>query len=244
MKKVLLDFLHRNSRCRPAMMAATAVIMLAGCTAVRESLLLPPPEVPTYYHPSNVYIYSLSLPASLRRVALLPLTMASAVASQEAGVEALEPLLQPELEKTKRFEVVSVSGDQLRQLTGQPAWRADEPLPLDFFDRLQKATGCDAVMFCQVTRYQPYQPLAVGWKLNLASKTAATNAQPQILWSVDEVLDAGESQVANAARTYYSQHVHDEQSQSDSGTILRSPSMFGRFSLSVMFGTLPDRGKD
>jgi len=159
-------------------------------------------------------------------------------------VEALEPVLQSELEKTKRFEVVAVSGDQLRQLTGQAAWRADEPLPLDFFDRLQKATGCDAAMFCQVTRYQPYQPLAVGWKLSLASKTAATNAQPQLLWSVDEVLDAGEPQVAKSARTYYLQHVHNEQSPADSGTILRSPSLFGRFTLSVLFGTLPDREKD
>jgi len=244
MKKVLHDFLVKYSRRRPVMLAATAAFLLVGCTTVRESLLLPPPEVPTYYRPSNVYVYSLSLPASLRRVALLPVTTASAVASQEAGVEALEPVLQTELEKTKRFEVVAVSADQLRQLTGQAAWRADDALPLDFFDRLQKATGCDAAMFCQVTRYQPYQPLAVGWKLNLASKTAATNAQPQLLWSVDEVLDAGESQVAKAARTYYLQHIHTEQSQSDSGTILRSPSLFGRFSLSVLFATLPDREKD
>jgi hypothetical protein len=244
MKKVPPDFLWKYWRRRPAMVVAMAAFMLAGCSTVRDSLLLPPVELPTYYHPSNVYVYSLSLPASLRRVALLPVTTAGAVASQEAGVEALEPVLQTELEKTKRFEVVTVSGEQLRQLTGQAAWRADEPLPLDFFDRLQKATGCDAIMFCQVTRYQPYQPLAVGWKLNLASKTAATNAQPQLLWSVDEVLDAGEPQVAKAARTYYMQHVHAEQSQADPGTILRSPSLFGRFSLSALFATLPDQQKD
>jgi hypothetical protein len=243
MKRVPSDFL-RKTRRPPALLAAAAVILLAGCTSVRESLLLPPVEVPTYYHPSNVYVYSQTLPASLRRVVLLPLTTASAADSQEAGVEALEPVLQTELEKTKRFEVVPISGDQLRQLTGQAAWRADEPLPLDFFERLQKATGCDAVMFCQLTRYQPYQPLAVGWKLNLASKTAATNAEPQLLWSVDEVLDAGEPQAAKAARTYYSQHVRNEQSQEDTGTILRSPSLFGRFSLSALFATLPERDKD
>lgn len=238
------DFLRKIRSCRPAWPLLLAALFLGGCTAVRESLLLPPPEVPTYYHPGNVYAYSASLPASLRRVALLPLTTASGVASQQAGVEELEPLLQSELEKTKRFEVVTLSSEQLRQLTGESAWRADEPLPLDFFDRLQKATGCDAVMFSQVTRYQAYQPLAVGWKLSLASKTAPTNAQPQILWSVDEVLDAGESQVAAAARTYYSQHIQHEQSSSDSGTILRSPAMFGRFTLSVLFATLPDREKD
>jgi hypothetical protein len=244
MKRALPDFIWKVRPGRSLWLALLAALFVPGCTAVRESLLLPAPEVPTYYHASNVYTYSTSLPASLRRVALLPLTTAGALASQEAGVEELEPLLQSELEKTKRFEVVTLSGEQLRQLTGQSAWRADEPLPLDFFDRLQKATGCDAVMFSQVTRYQPYQPLAVGWKLSLASKTAPTNAQPQILWSVDEVLDAGESHIAASARTYYTQHIQDEQSSSDSGTILRSPAMFGRFSLAVLFETLPDREKD
>jgi hypothetical protein len=244
MKKALPDFLRKTRPGRSVWLALLVAFSLAGCTAVRESLLLPAPEPPAYYHPSNVYAYSQTLPASLRRVALLPLTTASAVASQEAGVEELEPLLQSELEKTKRFEVVTLSGEQLRQLTGQSAWRADEALPLDFFDRLQKATGCDAVMFSQVTRYQPYQPLAVGWKLNLASKTGLTNAEPQILWSVDEVLDAGDSHIAAAAKTYYSQHIQNEQSSSDSGTILRSPAMFGRFSLAVFFATIPDREKD
>lgn len=242
--RVLPDFFRNNWRLPAAMAAVLVVFVFTGCGTVRDSLLIPPVEVPTYYHPSNVYVYSHSLPASLRRVALLPVTMAEVNGSLEAGVETLEPVLQGELEKTKRFEVVSVPAGQLRELTGQPAWRADEPLPLDFFDKLQKATGCDAVMFCQITRYQPYQPLAVGWKLNLASKTAETNAEPQLLWSVDEVLDGGEPQVAKAARTYYSQHIHTEQSQADTGTILRSPSLFGRFGLSVLFDTLPDREKD
>jgi hypothetical protein len=245
MKKVLPEFPQRSRFRRSAILIAIAAGLLVGCDTVRNELNLPPTvEAPTYYRPSNVYVYSLSLPASLRRVALLPMTTANAVASQQAGTEELEPVLQSELEKTKRFEVVTLSGDDMRQLTGQSTWRADEPLPLDFFDKLQRSTGCDAVMFSQLTKYQPYQPLAVGWKLSLASKTAATNAQPQLLWSVDEVLDAGESQVAKAARTYYMQHVHTEQTQADPGTILRSPGLFGRFSLEVLFATLPERDKD
>lgn len=229
-----------------------AVLMVAWLAAGCGTLVEVPPELePTvYYHPANVYVLSDSLPASLRRVAVLPVTTANGSPSQVAGVETLQPILQSELGKTKRFEVVVVSKEQLRQWTAEARWRtdvstwkADEPLPMDFFDKLQKETGSDAVMFCQVTRYQAYQPLAVGWKLTLAANGAATNATAQILWSVDEVVDAGEPQVAKAARTYYLQHVHTEQGQSDPGTILRSPSLYGQFGLSALFGTLPDRGK-
>ena len=156
-------------------------------------------------------------------------------------MEELEASLQSELEKTKRFEVFAVSKEQMRQWTqeAKTTWRADEPLPMDFFDKLQKETGSDAVLFCQITRYNPYPPLAVGWKMVLASRAAGTNAVPQILWQVDDVADAGDPQTAHAARTYYLQHVRTEQSQSDAGMILRSPDLFGQFSLSAIFGTIP-----
>jgi hypothetical protein len=223
------------------MAALAALALCAGCNTVQVPPALEPPA---YYHPDNVYIYSMTLPASLRRVALLPVTTSSEVASQVAGVESLEPVLQSELGKTKRFEVVTVSREQLRQWTGQSTWRGDEALPLDFFEKLQKNTGSDAVMFCEITRYNAYQPVAVGWKLVLAGKLAPGNVQPQILWSVDDVLDAGEPRMARAARTYYWQHIQTEQTTGDASTILRSPAMFGQFSLNVLLGTLPDREKD
>lgn len=238
MKRARPDFLaeHRYRMVRAA--AAVVVLFTAGCASTPVAPYL---ETPGYYRPSNVYIYSMTLPAALRRVALLPVTTASGDASQQAGVEALEPVVASELGKTKRFEVVALSGEQLQQLTGKAAWRADEMLPMDFFDRLQKATGSDAVMFCQLTKYQAYPPLATGWKLTLASKATAASKQAQILWSVDDVLDAGEPKVEKAARTYYSQHVHPEQPAGDPVTILRSPSLFGQFGLSALFETLPDR---
>jgi hypothetical protein len=244
MKRVLPDFLREYARRAAAMaMVAAGACLMAGCGTVQVPVALEPPA---YYHPANIYVYSTTLPASLRRVALLPVTTSGevAAASQEAGVEALEPVLVSELEKTKRFEVVTVSHEQLRQWTGQSSWRADEALPHDFFDKLQKATGSDAVMFGQITRYQPYPPLVVGWKLNLAAKLAPDNAQPQILWSVDDVLDGGDPHMAHAARTYYSQHIQTEQTTGDPNTILRSPSLFGQFTLGVLFGTLPERAKD
>jgi hypothetical protein len=241
MKKAQPEMTRTNTRRSGAawgLTALAAACLLAACDTVQIPANLEPPA---YYRPSNVYTYSATLPASLRRVALLPLTTATGAALEQSGVEELDASLRSELEKTKRFEVFAVSRDQMREWTAEAktTWRADEPLPMDFFDKLQKETGSDAVMFCQITRYNPYPPLAVGWKMVLAAQGATSNSVALTLWQVDDVADAGDPQTAHAARTYYSQHVRTEQSQSDAGMILRSPDLFGQFSLSAIFGTIP-----
>jgi hypothetical protein len=145
--------------------------------------------------------------------------------------------------------VVPVSGEQLRQWTGHSKWRADEALPGDFLQQLRAATGCDAVLFCQLIRYQPYEPLAVGWKFCLVEEPQTANDSTlsskelagRILWSADEVFDAGDVEVANAARAYYSQHLRDEAPVSDSSIVLGSPTRFGQYTLHALFTTLPRR---
>jgi hypothetical protein len=58
-------------------------------------------------------------------------------------------------------------------------------------------------LFDQLTRYQPYQPVAVGWKMTLVF-----NKEHQIYWAADEVFDAGDDGVANAARLRIRPHRH------------------------------------
>jgi hypothetical protein len=198
------------------------------------------------YKPTNIYRQSAMLSPQIKRVALLPLTTLDSSTFSQAGVETLSPLVYAELEKCKRFEIVTVSPDQLRQWTGKTGWRTDEPLPADFFTKLSDATGCNAVFFTQLTRYQPYQPLAMGWKLSLIADPPsgpATSAamKDKILWSADEVLDAGEPGVANAARDYYSQHLRNENPSADPSTILSSPARFGQYTLAALLDTLPVR---
>jgi hypothetical protein len=196
------------------------------------------------YQPTNIYRQSNVLPAQVRRVAVLPITTAAPTALLQAGVEDLQTILNAELEKSGRFEVFRVSGEQLREWTGQSSWRADEQLPQNLLERLHEATGCDAVLFSQLIRYQPYEPMAIGWKFSLVEKNLAAppkTAGVQILWSADEIFDAGDVAVANAAKTYYSQHLRNETPAADSATILGSPSRFGQYTLSALFATLPGR---
>jgi hypothetical protein len=198
------------------------------------------------YRPTNVYRRTNALPAQIKRVAVLPLVTPGSMPFLNEGVEKLAPLLYAELEKCKRFEVIPVSCEQLRQWTGQTGWRTDEPLPPDFFGRVGDATGCDAVLFCQLTRYQPYQPLAVGWKFSLVANPPPGPLTPRemrdkILWCADEVLDAGEPAVCNAARDYYGQHLHNETPAADATSILTSPARFGQYTLAALLETLPSR---
>lgn len=207
------------------------ILLLSGCAALPQF----PPEVQDLgpsYHPSNIYRETNALPSGLRRVALLPLTISTSSTLLNDGAEILEPLIYSELEKSHRFEVIPVTPQQMKRWTGQNCWRSDEALPPDLFARVSQATGCDAVLFAQLTHYTPYPPLAVGWKFNLVENPTNSSAppeelKPQILWSADELLDAGEPSVTTGARAYYAEHVRDQAPSADGSIILNSPAQFG-----------------
>jgi hypothetical protein len=237
MKKIRLYFARFAALC--------AAVLCGGCHIFPT---MPPVvrDMGPRYHPSNVYVRSPILPPEIRRVAILPVTTSGTSPYFESGIETLEPLLFAELEKTKRFEVVQVSPAQLRQWTGKPGWRPDETLPPDLFAHISEPTGCDAVLFAQLTRCNPYQPIAVGWKFCLVSVPPPGAKTPlavkeQIIWAVDEVLDAGEPGVANAARDYYVNHLRNDAPSADNSTILSSPACFGQYSLAALLETLPVR---
>ncbi|MBM3881355.1 MAG: hypothetical protein FJ387_16785 [Verrucomicrobia bacterium] len=208
-------------------------VLLAGCSSPpRGGDWVIGPE----YRPSNVLCRTPYLSRELRRVAVLPMTVGRDDAQLEAGRAVLEPILWQELSKQKRFELCAVSGAQLQLWTGKRAWSADEPLPADLLGRLRTELGCDAVLFSRLTNYRAYPPLIVGWHFQLVDEQ-----QPPVIWAVDEVLDAGESAVANGARRYYQRHLQDNRPLADSHGVLSSPRRFGQYAASTLFATLPGR---
>jgi hypothetical protein len=246
MKKIRFNLGRKKRGFRPRLLCGLAAALLsAGCH------ILPPlpnevQDMGPRYRPTNIYRQTNLLSSQIRRVAVLPLIIPATTGFLKAGAETLSPLLYAELEKCKRFEVIPVSPEQLKEWTGKPGWKADEPLPADFFARVSDATGCDAILFCQLTRYEPYQPLAVGWKFSLVANpppglVSAQEIKGRILWSADEVLDAGEPGVSNAAKDYYGRHLRNEAPAADASTILTSPARFGQYTLAALLETLPVR---
>jgi hypothetical protein len=228
----LFDLLRRRWRWLARFLPGLALpLLLSGCESGK-------PQLPfeARYQPSNIYSKGPMLDPDVKRVALLPMAPLLPTETFQAGVDSLQPLLRAELEKTKRFDVIVVTPEQLRRWTGQGVWKVEDQLPPDFFDRLQEETGCHAVFFNQLTRYQPYQPVAVGWKLTLVF-----NKEHVIYWAADEVFDAGDDAVANSARAYESAHITTPSPLPDPNAILSSPSRFGQYTLHTLLATLPKR---
>jgi hypothetical protein len=188
------------------------------------------------------------MPQSVRRVALLPLTSSENDQAARSGRESLHTILYSELSKSRLFEVVMVSPEKTEQYTGKPFWGPNDELPADFLVRIREATGCDAILFNQLTVYRPYPPLAIGWHLLLVS-----SEDGRAIWSLDEVFDAGEPRVWNSARRYSlaNERTHAEftkQAGTKDGAILptrvvglewlNSPRHFARYAASAAIETL------
>jgi hypothetical protein len=166
------------------------------------------------YQPQNIYTEGSTLPAKLRRLA------------------SLEPLLLAELGRVNQFELVPVTPEQLHRWTGRSSWTGEEKLPQDFFEKLRAAVGVDGVLLSRLTQYRAFEPLAIGWRIKLLD---AQN--PSVVWAIDEVFDARQSDVANAARRFAQAHP----TAGDSRATLMSPRRFAQYTASAVFQTLPAR---
>ena len=207
-----------------------AGVLLAGCATPARPLALLAPE----YRPENTFAYPSVIPLSLQRVAVLPLACEEPRADLPDGCEALNPVLLAELAKTKKFEVVAVNRENLRSCTGRAGWTGAEILPADFFNSLQRIYGCDAVLFCQLTVFHAYAPLAVGWRFKMVDTRTR-----QILWASDEIFDAGQPAVLNSARRY--QLAELKSATADGWAMQNSPRQFGQYAAAHLLATLPGR---
>jgi hypothetical protein len=229
----------------------TALLVLIGCAALTHATTLFGQD----FKSLNVFRSSSALPKDLKRVLVLPLAYDESRVDLTSGCEMLDPILQAELVKTKKFEVVPSGSEMLHSLTGRCGWTGAEILPADFFDSLQRAYGCDAVLFCQLTAFRAYVPLTVGWRLKLVD----IHSQ-KIIWSADEAFDAGEPVVARGAKQFQKKQQNisgevksllktllkyaDRQPPSaleDQWAILNSPRYFSQYSAAKLLQTLPER---
>lgn len=206
--------------------------LLVGCKTPRLTDIVIGPS----YRPENVHCAPDHLASEVRRVAVLPVTYDATRTGLEAGRDLFEPLLSDELIKKNRFELVSVSPEELRRWTGRRSWTAEERLPVDFFKVLQDELGCEAVLFCHLTRFHAYPPLAVGMNLKLVDAHS-----PMPLWAADEVLDAADPSVVNGARRYQQTREQLPAALADSRSILNSPRGFSRYAAATVLSTLPER---
>jgi hypothetical protein len=212
-------------------LAALGAFLFNGCRMAP----IKDPIVGPNYQVSNVFRKEPLLPGNIRRVAVLPLNYRESSALLVSGKDSLQPILASELIKASRFEMVLVDPAQLKQWTGRDHWDAYEALPPTLFKTLAEKTGADAVLFATLSEYKPYPPIMIGWRMKLVAMDADT------LWAVEEMFDASELAVSNAARRYDRDHVRSNPVLEDSRSVLLSPARFGQYTLHAILETLPDR---
>ena len=188
------------------------------------------------YQPLNIYAEGHTLPAGLKRLAVLPLTTLGESTELEFGRASLEPVLLAELGRANQFELVPITPDQLLRWTGRRSWTGEEKLPRDFFAKIRSAAGVDGVLLSRLTQYRAYEPLAIGWRIKLLDAQ-----DPRVLWAVDEVFDARQTDVANAARRFAQAHPEPVPPVGDSRAALMSPRRFAQYTANAVFQTLPAR---
>lgn len=187
-----------------------------------------------FFTPTNVRGVD-RLPATLRRVAVLPAAGLSSI--PEESLTRLDQALIGELNRTARAEAVPVSRDVLARLSGARQLEATEALPHDLLSKLRTYTQADAVLFTDITTYSPYPPLALGLRARLVDLTSG-----EILWAFDNLFDTTHPAVVNAARRHYLNTSPAAPGSADlSSTVLQNPTRFGAYVGAAMFSTLPPR---
>jgi len=207
-------------------------LILAGCQTPKPSL----PELGARFEPKNVYRAVDALPGNLQRVVLMPVTLSTPDLATLDHRNQLAKILEEELRKTHRFEVIKATPEELRRGFGKDAFSAGEPLPADLLTRIQSAHSADGVIFAQLASYRPFPPVAIGWELRLV-----TADQGGTLWSIDETFDASQAEVARSARDYFRGHHTGASELADPQSDLRSPSRFCRYTAQTVWQTLPKR---
>lgn len=218
---------------RTAGLALIAAAGLSGCCPMSGPHALSKAPL---FAPANIYRPGATLPVTLKRVAILPVTIESGHWLEEAGQESLEPLLRSELAKVQAFETLFITRAQLRRWTGSATLQATEPLPQQLYEIIQAETGAEGILFAHLRPYQPYKPMVIGWQLKLVESRT-----PRVLWAADEVFDAADPAVLAGAERYWRQQSGGTGFPGDAQAIQNSPRRFGQFTLASLFATLPGR---
>jgi hypothetical protein len=208
-----------------------ATLLLAGCEITPD--LNDPVRYGPFYTPKN-YAGEARLPVEVRRVLVLPVSLGTLAPEETAA--SLDSAVVHALQDQQRFEVVSLPRDECRRLFGAAEFPSTAALPHGMLEQLSSRYAIDAVLFVDLTVYQPYRPQSIGLRSKLA-----TVRDVRLVWTFDEVISAADPRVANSARRRPFESAQGRGPVDMSPGTLLSPSRYAAFALGEMFRTLPPR---
>lgn len=207
------------------------LLISSGCTPSERARFKEARTKP--FSPTNAYSPTI-IPSEIRRVVVLPTFYKDYPGGEEDFLNNLDDIFKTELNKTLKFEVVNISRLDLQKEFGQSQFNSTGFLPNDFFEKLAKMTGAQAVVFTDITNYRPYSPLSVG----VRSKLVEINSL-KILWAFDTVFDAGNPHVAASARKFHKNETLSAYPLNSAESVLQSPLLFSKYAANATYSTLP-----
>ena len=211
---------------------ALAACALAGCDTMHPGIVDPARTGP-FFTPSN-YAGAARLPASIRRVVLLPVHGGEFASAEMC--ESLDPIFASALEKQLRFEVVTLPREECQKSFGVPDISSASALPHDFLQIVGEKYGAQAVLFVDITAYRAYRPLTLGVRSKLAGVSDRS-----LMWTFDEIFSTTSPSVVNSVRRFYSPGEFGAVPFDLSGDALSSPGRFAGYVADAVFKTLPLR---
>jgi len=129
-----------------------------------------------------------------------------------------------------------LSREQCAMSFGAPELGSTDALPTDFLSRLGSDYSAQAVMFVDITAFDPYRPLSIGIRAKLA-----TVADRRLIWSFDEVFTCLDPAVVAGLRRFYLRNSQAGAQVDLSSDALESPRRFAAYVADTTFQTLPRR---
>jgi hypothetical protein len=228
---------HASRGCAARAAIVSAVVLGSFLPGGCKSLSLPgisgtAPAGAATFAPAN-HVHAGAIPASVRRVAVLPLHTTEWRAAELA---VLDSALREALAAFERFEITPVTRAELMARFGRESFGSAAALPADFLARLRTDFGVDAVLFLDLAHYAPYQPVAIGLRTKLV-----TTVEGAALWSFDSLFDSAQADVAAAARQFSAGTKRPAAAAEDNTGVLQSPARFAKYVGHATFATMPPR---
>jgi hypothetical protein len=208
-----------------------ATLWLAGCQITPD--VRDPVRYGPFYTPKN-FAAEKRLPAELRRVLVLPVSIGSLAPEETAAT--MDGVVATALQEAQRFEVVTLPRAECQRLFGAAEFASTAALPHGMLEQLATRYAVDAVLFTDITAYQPYRPQTIGLRGKLA-----TVKDVRLVWTFDEIISASDPAVANSARRRPVAAAQGRGPVDLSPGTLLSPTRFAGFAADEMFRTLPPR---
>jgi hypothetical protein len=205
------------------------ITISSSCRKFKEEKVVAKAES---FKPTNIYPVD-RLPQHFNRVALLPCYHPD---SANSILSFCDQVFHQELSQERIFEIIQLSPEELKTITGHERVASSRNLPSNFLKIIEEYTAANGVLFIDLDSYKPYRPMSLGVRSKLVDLKSG-----EFMWAIDETFDAGHASVIVGTSQFQDVSQVRALSNRTKGSVLHSPRNFTKYVASTVFSTLPRR---